>query len=143
MPPRVGRREDRGCNAVYMRNACKIISGKQTRRQYDHELDAFIWHHFHDDKTPEQGVPGWTDKTSIRPRPRRFHPVLPFGFLRYQGGIAVPNTVVEEWMTSNYKTPREEVRFLTWEQRLKLRLVISSGQLQEVVSAQCRKARNL
>jgi len=41
------------------------------KRQYHHELEAFIW-------------------------------VLPFVFLRYQDRAAVPNTIVEEWMTSDY-----------------------------------------
>ena len=47
------------------------------KRQYHHELEAFVW-------------------------------VLPFVFFRYQGGVAVPNTVVEEWMTSDYAQCHKE-----------------------------------
>ena len=34
--------------------------------------------------------------------------VLPFVFLRYQDRAAVPNTIVEEWMTSDYATCHEK-----------------------------------
>jgi len=47
------------------------------KRQYHHELEAFIW-------------------------------VLSFVFFRYHNGTAVPNTIVEEWMTSNYGTCHEK-----------------------------------
>jgi hypothetical protein len=45
--------------------------------------------------------------------------VLSFGFFRYQDGLAVPNTFVEEWMSSNYRQCRREktnflIHMLQW-----------------------------
>ena len=34
--------------------------------------------------------------------------VLLFVFIRYQGRAAVPNTIVEEWTTSDYGTSHEK-----------------------------------
>ena len=76
--PRV-RGTDRTGTTTFM--AIKLLNKKYwdglIKRQYHHELEAFIW-------------------------------VLPFVFLRYQDRIAVPYTVVEEWMTSNYETCHEK-----------------------------------